>query len=314
MNRLLNVPPSLVLLVITLIVSIITMVYVALAEADRRKTIDRVTERRAAADLIETLLVTARPSLAARIAAWIGERVPTTLPGRGSTAALQERLLLAGFDTPGAATLYGTSRMLSLIVFPVVGWLLAPSGATGTTLLVVGIAVVVALVAPTATLDRLIARRQERIRRGIPDALDLLVVCVEAGVSLDAAILRVSRDLSGLHRELCYELGQVVRRIGAGIPRDRALQQLPVRTGVEELRTLVASMIQSERLGSSISRVLRINAETLRSRRRQGAEKKAAEAALKMMLPIALFQLPALLIIVVGPAVVELIRQIRGSR
>ena len=146
------------------------------------------------------------------------------------------------------------------------------------------------------------------------DALDLLVVCVEAGVSLDASMLRVSKDLSGLHRELCYELAQVVRRIGAGIPRDRALQQLPVRTGVEELRTLVASMIQSERLGSSISRVLRINAETLRLRRRQGAEKKAAEAALKMMFPIALFQLPALLIIVVGPTVVELIRQIKGNR
>ena len=314
MDRLLNVPPSLILLVLTLIVSLITIVYVALAEADRRKTIDRATERRATADLVDTLLVTARPSMSARFAAWVGARVPGVRPRESASVALEARLLLAGFDTPGATTLYSTSRIVSLLIFPLLGWMLAPAGLSGTTLLIAGISVMVAVVAPQAMLDRIIARRQERIRRGVPDALDLLVVCVEAGVSLDASMLRVSKDLSGLHRELCYELAQVVRRIGAGIPRDRALQQLPVRTGVEELRTLVASMIQSERLGSSISRVLRINAETLRLRRRQGAEKKAAEAALKMMVPIALFQLPALLIIVVGPTVVELIRQIKGNQ
>jgi tight adherence protein C len=229
------------------------------------------------------------------------------------SVALQERLVLAGFDGAGAQALYNTARVVSLLVFPLIGWLLAPAGSTGLVFVALLIGAAVGIVAPRAALDRLIASRQERIRRGVPDALDLLVVCVEAGVSLDAAILRVSRDLDGLHKDLCFELAQVVRRIGAGIPRDRALQQLPVRTGVEELRTLVASMIQSERLGSSISRVLRINAETLRMRRRQLAEKKAAEASLKMMIPIALFQLPALLIIVVGPAVMQLIRQLRAG-
>ncbi|MFN9956929.1 MAG: type II secretion system F family protein [bacterium] len=166
-------------------------------------------------------------------------------------------------------------------------------------------AVVIGFVAPTAVLDRLAEARRERIRRGVPDALDLLVVCVEAGISLDAAILRVSRDMAGIHPELAFELGQVVRKVSAGMPRERALQQLPRRTGVEELRTLVASLIQCERLGSSIARVLRINAETLRLRRKQAIEKKAAEAALKMMIPLALFLLPALIIVVIGPVIVS---------
>jgi tight adherence protein C len=313
MSRLSNVPLSLLLLIATLIVSIITVVYVVLSELERRKTIGRLAERRSATELVDALLVENRPSMGARIAAWASERVPRILATDDGSAALQERLVLAGFDGAGAQALYSAARGGSLIVFPMVGWLLAPAGSTGLVFVALLIGAAVGLVAPRAALDRLIASRQERIRRGVPDALDLLVVCVEAGVSLDAAILRVSRDLDGLHKDLCFELAQVVRRIGAGIPRDRALQQLPVRTGVEELRTLVASMIQSERLGSSISRVLRINAETLRVRRRQLAEKKAAEASLKMMIPIALFQLPALLIIIVGPAILQLIRQIGAS-
>ena len=313
MSRLANLPLSLLLLIATLITSVITVVYVTLAEIERRKTVGRLAERRSAADLVEALLVESRPSTGARLAAWISERVPRMLAKDDGSVALQERLVLAGFDGAGAQALYNTARVVSLLVFPLIGWLLAPAGSTGLVFVALLIGAAVGIVAPRAALDRLIASRQERIRRGVPDALDLLVVCVEAGVSLDAAILRVSRDLDGLHKDLCFELAQVVRRIGAGIPRDRALQQLPVRTGVEELRTLVASMIQSERLGSSISRVLRINAETLRMRRRQLAEKKAAEASLKMMIPIALFQLPALLIIVVGPAVMQLIRQLRAG-
>jgi len=313
MSRLSNVPLSLLLLIVTLIVSVITVVYVTLAELERRKTIDRLAERRSAADLVDALLGDDRPSMGARLAAWISERIPRILAKDDGSVALQERLVLAGFDEAGAQALYNAARVASLIAFPILGWLLAPAGSNGLLFVALLIGAAVGLVAPRAALDRLIASRQERIRRGVPDALDLLVVCVEAGVSLDAAILRVSKDLAGLHGDLCFELAQVVRRIGAGIPRDRALQQLPVRTGVEELRTLVASMIQSERLGSSISRVLRINAETLRLRRRQVAEKKAAEASLKMMIPIALFQLPALLIVVVGPAVVQLIRQIEST-
>ena len=119
-----------------------------------------------------------------------------------------------------------------------------------------------------------------------------------------------ARDMATLHPELSLEMAQVVRRTSAGMARDRALQGLWVRTGVEELRALVASMIQCERLGTSIARVLRINAESLRLRRRQHAEKRAAEAALKMIFPLALFLLPALMVIIIGPAFIEIMRQL----
>jgi tight adherence protein C len=155
---------------------------------------------------------------------------------------------------------------------------------------------------PPAVLDRLVQRRQARLRRAVPDALDLLVVCVEAGVSLDAAILRVARDLSVAHPDLAGELAMVNRKVNAGMSREQALQGIWVRTGLDELRGLVGSMVQSERWGTSIAKVLRVNAETLRRVRKQKAEKKAAQAALKMMGPMVLFLLPALFVVLLGPA------------
>jgi tight adherence protein C len=158
------------------------------------------------------------------------------------------------------------------------------------------------LVGPRAVLDRLAQRRQNRIRRSIPDSLDLLVVCVEAGTGLDSALLRVARDMAGLHPELSGELLVMNRRMNAGLARAEALQGLAKRTGVDELRGLAASMIQSERLGSSIARVLRVYSETLRRQRKQAAEKRAAQATVKMIFPLALFMLPSLFAILLGPA------------
>jgi tight adherence protein C len=153
--------------------------------------------------------------------------------------------------------------------------------------------------------------RSNKIRRAVPDALDLLVVCVEAGVSLDAALIRTSRDIFSAHPEMALEIAQVVRRVNAGMAREQALQSLHRRTGVDELRTLVASMVQCERLGTSIARVLRVNAETLRLRRRQQAEKRAAQAALKMVIPLAFLILPALMVVVLGPAAISFMTEFK---
>jgi tight adherence protein C len=170
----------------------------------------------------------------------------------------------------------------------------------------VGLAAAVGVLGPPAVLDRIVQRRQARLRRAVPDALDLLVVCVEAGVSLDAAILRVARDLNVTHPELAGELAMVNRKVNAGMPREQALQGLWTRTGLDELRGLVASMVQSERWGTSIAKVLRVNAETLRRVRKQAAEKKAAQASLKMMGPMVIFMLPALFIVLLGPAMMRI--------
>ena len=302
--------PTLVFLVLTLVVALVTIVYVALAEADRSSAIDRASTTRESTTLAEGLLREERPSMGARFIEWLAARLPGA--SKSNDTPVSEKLVLAGFDSRAAQTVFTVARVGCGVIAPLAGWALAPAGAGTASIVIVGMSVLIGFVGPTGILDRLVDRRRERIRRGVPDALDLLVVCVEAGVSLDASMMRVSRDMATIHPELAFELGQVVRKVAAGMPRERALQQLPVRTGVEELRTLVASMIQSERLGSSIARVLRINAETLRLRRKQSIEKKAAEASLKMVVPLALFLLPALLIVIIGPAILELFSQLGG--
>jgi tight adherence protein C len=159
---------------------------------------------------------------------------------------------------------------------------------------------------PVWYVNRRMYLRQERVKRSIPDSLDLLVVCIEAGVSLDAAILRVAREMNRVHPELSSELFVVNRKTNAGVPRDQALRGLWDRTGVDELRALVSTMIQSEKWGTSIGRVLQVYAETLRRKRRQAVEKKAATLPVKMLFPLILFILPALFAVVMGPAIIEI--------
>ena len=233
-----------------------------------------------------------------------------TFPGPTSEdLQSQEKLVQAGFDTPTAPATYFFARVVSFVVLPVLAVAFGPRNSFFVYVLSIGFAVFAGWIVPIGFLDRLVRQRQEKIRRSVPDALDLMVVCVEAGVSLDAAVLRVSREIRLGHTDLAHELSVVNRKTNAGIPRDAALRSLWQRTGVEELRTLVSSMIQSEKWGTSIATVLRVSAETLRRKRRQTAEKKAKQAPLKMTFPLVLFILPALFIVIMGPALVQVITE-----
>ena len=233
-----------------------------------------------------------------------------TFPGpTGEDLQSQEKLVQAGFDTPTAPATYFFARVVSFVILPVLAVAFGPRNSFFVYVLSIGFAVFAGWIIPMGFLDRLVRQRQEKIRRSVPDALDLMVVCVEAGVSLDAAILRVSREIRLGHTDLAHELSVVNRKTNAGIPRDAALRSLWQRTGVEELRTLVSSMIQSEKWGTSIATVLRVSAETLRRKRRQVAEKKAKQAPLKMTFPLVLFILPALFIVIMGPALVQVITE-----
>jgi tight adherence protein C len=156
-------------------------------------------------------------------------------------------------------------------------------------------------------LERLARVRQERIRHALPDALDLLVVCVEAGISLDAAILRVARELSLTYPDLASELLVVNRKTNAGVTREEAIRGLWSRTGVDDLRSLATSLIQTEKWGTSITKVLRVAAATLRRKRRQHAEKRVALAPVKMTFPLVALILPALFIIILGPAMLQVV-------
>jgi tight adherence protein C len=214
-------------------------------------------------------------------------------------------LVQAGYESSTAPLTYAGARAASLVGLPILVLLAFPT--TGMNMIMLGVgAVVVAYVIPRAWVDRKARLRQERIRRALPDALDLMVVCVEAGVSLDAAVLRVARELQIAHAELAYEFAVVNRKTNAGVTREEALRGLWERTGVEDIRSLISSMIQSEKWGTSIARVLRVAAETLRRKRRQAAEKRAALAPLKMTIPLVTLILPSMFIVILGPVMLKM--------
>jgi tight adherence protein C len=161
---------------------------------------------------------------------------------------------------------------------------------------------------PVVTVRWRATARQRLIAEGLPGALDLVVVCLEAGLGLDAALIRVAAEISHQNPILGGELLTVSREVQAGIPRREALRNLVERTGVPEVAALVAILAQTERLGTSISQALRTQAETARSRRRQRVEEQAAKTAVKIIFPLAFCIFPALFLVVLGPALIGVAR------
>lgn len=161
---------------------------------------------------------------------------------------------------------------------------------------------------PDLLLKQRIRKRQAKIAEGLPDALDLLVICVEAGLGLNAAILRVGGDISDRCGPLSDELLRVNQDLRGGISREEALRSLSERNLVEDLKILVGALILSDRLGTSIADTLRSQADSLRTRIRQKAEEQAAKAGVKMLLPLVLFILPALIIILMGPGLIAVFK------
>jgi tight adherence protein C len=163
---------------------------------------------------------------------------------------------------------------------------------------------------PRFMLKRMIKDRQNRIRIGLPDALDLTVICVEAGLALDQALMRVGQDLHHAHPDLSDEFHLVNLEMRAGKPRAEALRNLVERTGVDDIRSLVGTLIQTDRFGTSVAQALRVHSDSLRTERRQRAEEQAAKTTIKMVPPLVIFVLPSIIFVTIGPAVIELIRQL----
>jgi tight adherence protein C len=159
---------------------------------------------------------------------------------------------------------------------------------------------------PRFLLKKKLAERQRRIRLGLPDGLDLTVICVEAGLSLDQAMMRVGQDLSHAHPELSAEFHLFDLETRAGKPRVEALRNLAERTGVDDIRSLVGTLIQTDRFGTSVAQALRVHSDSLRTERRQRAEEQAAKTTVKMIIPLVLFVMPSLIFVTVGPAVIQL--------
>ena len=161
---------------------------------------------------------------------------------------------------------------------------------------------------PRFLLKRKVKDRQHRLRLALPDALDLTVICVEAGLPLDQAMTRVGEDLQHAHPELSDEFHLFNLETRAGKPRVEALRNLAARTGVEDIRSLVGTLIQTDRFGTSIAQALRVHSDSLRTERRQRAEEQAAKTTVKMIIPLVLFVMPSLIFVTVGPAVIQLLR------
>jgi len=163
---------------------------------------------------------------------------------------------------------------------------------------------------PRFILKRMIRDRQARIRLGLPDALDLTVICVEAGLALDQALMRVGQDLHHAHPDLSDEFHLVNLEMRAGKPRAEALRNLVERTGVDDIRALVGTLIQTDRFGTSVAQALRVHSDSLRTERRQRAEEQAAKTTIKMVPPLVIFVLPSIIFVTIGPAVIQLVRQL----
>jgi len=165
---------------------------------------------------------------------------------------------------------------------------------------------------PRFFLRRMINDRQTRIRIGMPDALDLTVICVEAGLALDQAMMRVGEDLRHAHPDLADEFYLMNLELRAGKPRAEALRNLYNRTGVDDVKALVTTLVQTDRFGTSIAQALRVHSDSLRTERRQRAEEQAAKTTIKMVPPLVVFVLPSIIIVTLGPAIIQLYRTLTG--
>jgi tight adherence protein C len=174
---------------------------------------------------------------------------------------------------------------------------------------IIGTAGVLGFLLPDMWLQSRVRARQHRLRMGLPDALDLLVICVEVGLGLDQALLRVAQEMQVAHTELSEELQLVNLEMRVGKSRIEALRSLARRTGLDDIKALVGMLVQTERFGTSVAQSLRVHSDDLRTRRRQRAEEMSAKTTVKMVPALVLFIFPALLVVVLGPAVLTFMRQ-----
>ncbi|HEV2802197.1 MAG TPA: type II secretion system F family protein [Pyrinomonadaceae bacterium] len=230
-------------------------------------------------------------------------------PSAAEAKKLQKKLMQAGYRSPNAPIVYRAIQITTLIGYPAMVALGCALMARplDSAILWILIAFIKGFFLPRYILNKMVKGRQQRVRWGLADALDLMVVSIEAGLGLNAAIVKVGEELKDVHPEISEEFELTNLEIRVGRDRDEALRNLAERTGVDDLRSLVAMLIQADRFGTSISRAVRVYADSLRTKRRQRAEQAAQKAAVKLLFPLACFLFPTLFIAILGPAALNLI-------
>jgi tight adherence protein C len=243
--------------------------------------------------------------LAERIAEPLNRLLP---PSAAEARKLQKQLMHAGFRSSTAPIVYRAIQLAVLCGLPALVALTCAVLArpVSSAFLWILIAFIVGFFLPRYVLRRMINSRQLRVRWGLADALDLMVISIEAGLGLNAAMMKVSSELKEVHPDISDEFELANLEIRVGRERDEALRNLAERTGVDDLKSLVAMLIQTDKFGTSIARAIRIFSDSLRTKRRQRAEQAAQKAAVKLLFPLACFLFPTLFIAILGPALLQL--------
>lgn len=234
-----------------------------------------------------------------------------------ATSDIRLRFLHAGVRNPSApAAFYGLKTVLT-VGLPLAGFIATKLGgftlAGNHLLLVLLLLATIGYYGPSLALNVMVSRRQREIFENFPDALDLMTVCIEAGLGTEAAMMRVTKEMQFQSPALADELRLVNLELRAGADRERALRNLALRTGVDEVDSFVKMINQAERFGTSIGASLRVQSDLLRTRRRQRAEEAAAKIALKLLFPLIFCIFPALMIVLVGPAMIQIYRVLLPS-
>jgi tight adherence protein C len=238
------------------------------------------------------------------------------LPGSDQQQTmLRTKLSVAGFRQPHAQTIFLASKTLLGVVGLVVGALLGVALHQEFTVLLGTVAFGAGLgfMLPNLWLMMAVSSRKQKIRYGLPDTLDLLVVSVESGLALDAALKRVGEEMALVHPDISQEMRIATMESQMGIPRSEALENMARRCGVDEMRSLVTVVLQAEKFGTSIARALRNQGDAIRTKRRQAAEERAQKTAVKLMLPLILFIFPAMGVVLAGPAALTMIQAVKDN-
>jgi tight adherence protein C len=257
----------------------------------------------------QTILVSDDSSAASELAQRLAQPLNKLLPPSATEAKkLQKQLMHAGFRSPEAPIIYRAIQLASMAGFPltVAGVCALLGRPLQSALIYIILAFLIGFALPRFVLKRITNNRQRELRWGLADALDLMVVSVEAGLGLNAAMMKVSTELKDVHNAIATEFELANLEIRVGRERDEALRNLAERTGIDDLRSLVAMLIQTDKFGTSIAKCLRVFSDSLRTKRRQRAEQEAQKAAVKLLFPLACFLFPTLFIAILGPAFLTL--------
>jgi tight adherence protein C len=299
--------PIVYLIPVLVIISVACLVYALMpARKDDEERVRRRISGKKSADEVTELRQKARDSVAQKMVQKVAPlAIKPVLPkDSAEMSKLRQKLCSAGFRRENAVQTFLASKTLlgAAGLAVAIGYSFLKHSTFSDAIGVCVLGAALGFMAPNVWLSSVSQKRREKIKYGLADTLDLMVVAVEAGLGLDAAIQRVSDELRHVHPELSEEMQISVLEAQMGIPRAEALNNLSKRTMVDEMRAMVAMINQAERFGTSIARALRNQAEALRMKRRQKAEERAQQCAVKLLLPLIFFIFPAIFIVLAGPA------------